>query len=303
MKILVLGAGGVGGYFGAQLLRCGADVSFLVRDTRKARIDAEGLRVETPRETFVVRPATVTAAEAGPRYDLIVLAPKAYDLADAMASLHTALGGGAVLLPLLNGLDHLDALDGRVGRARVMGGAAHIAATVTPEGAVRQLSDLHILTVGPRDPAHADLAARFVALCRQAPFDTIHADDIEQVLWDKWTFLATLAGMTTLCRGSVGRIVATPDGADLMRRMYAECCAVAERHGHPVGEAARARALAMLTESGSGFTASMLRDLEAGNRTEHDHVLGAMARRGAAMGIDTVLVRLAYTQLAVQAAG
>lgn len=300
MKILILGAGGIGGYFGAQLLRSGADVTFLLRDKRQALIEAQGLHIETPHGYFTVYPATVTAANLTPIYDLIILAPKSYDLDDALASLDKAQGS-AVVLPFLNGIDHLDVLDKKFGRARVMGGVAHIAAMITESGAVRQLNDLHSLTVGARDPAHAALVSEFVALCRKAPFDTVHADDIAQVLWDKWVFLATLAGMTTLCRGAVGEIVATPYGAGLTRQMYDECCAVAAASGYPTGQAARDRALGMLTAPGSLFTASMLRDLQAGQRTEHQHILGAMAERGIALGMAMDLMRLAHTHLAVQA--
>lgn len=300
MKILVLGAGGIGGYFGARLLQVGADVTFLLRDKRRALIEAEGLHIETPHGDFTVRPVTVTAASVTPIYDLIILAPKSYDLDDALASLENAVGKAAIL-PFLNGIEHLAVLDRKFGRAKVMGGVAHIAATITERGAVRQLNDIHSLTVGPRDPVHADLARDFIALCKPAPFASVYSEDIEQALWDKWVFLAALAGMTTLCRGSVGEILATPYGESLLRQMYDECCAVARLSGYPTGAAASERALGMLIAPGSPFTASMLRDLQAGLRTEHAHILGAMAERGRALGLPMDLVRLAHTHLAVQA--
>ncbi|TXT29038.1 MAG: 2-dehydropantoate 2-reductase [Rhodocyclaceae bacterium] len=301
MKILILGAGGIGGYFGAQLLRSGADVTFLLREKRQAMIANQGLHIETPRGNFVVQPATVTAASVTPIYDLIILAPKSYDLDDALASLENARGS-AVVLPFLNGIEHLVVLDRKFGRAAVMGGVAHIAATITETGAVRQLNDMHSLTVGPRDPAHVELAREFIALCSKAPFTSVYAENIEQALWDKWVFLAALAGMTTLCRGSVGEIIATPYGEALIRQMYDECCAVARLSGYPTGQAATEKALGMLIAPGSPFTASMLRDLLAGQRTEYQHILGAMAERGIALGLPMDLVRLAYTHLAVQAA-
>ena len=300
MKILILGAGGIGGYFGAQLLRSGADVTFLLRDKRQALIAAEGLRIETPHGNFTVQPPTVTATSVTPIYNLIILAPKSYDLDDALASLENARGK-AVVLPFLNGIEHLATLDRKFGRAAVMGGVAHIAATITDSGAVRQLNDIHSLTVGPRDPAHVELAKEFIALCGKAPFDSVYAENIEQALWDKWVFLAALAGMTTLCRGSVGEILATPYGEGLIRQMYDECCAVARLSGYPTGEAATARALGMLIAPGSPFTASMLRDLLAGQRTEYQHILGAMAERGIALGLPMDLMRLAHTHLAVRA--
>lgn len=300
MKILILGAGGIGGYFGARLIQTGADVTFLVREARQQLIDRAGLQVETPDGHFSVQPCTVTAATVQPDYDLIVLAPKAYDLDDALVSLAGADSRGA-LLPLLNGLDHLRVLDARYGRARVLGGVAHIAATITPTGAVKQLSALHRLTVGARDAAHEALARDFIALCKQAAFDSAYSEDIEQVLWNKWVFLATLAGMTTVCQGSVGEILATPEGEALTRQMFAECCAVARAQGHAVSEEEQTQALAMLTQKGSAFTASMLRDLQAGLRTEHEHILGDMVRRGQAAGVNVDLLRLAWTHMAVRA--
>jgi 2-dehydropantoate 2-reductase len=235
-----------------------------------------------------------------PDYDLIVLTPKSYDLDDALQSLSGALGKG-VVLPFLNGLDHLDRLDRALGRERVMGGVAHIAATLTPEGVVKQLGDMHRLTVGARHAAQDALAKSFFELCQPAPFEKVLAQDIEQVLWEKWVFLAALAGMTTCCRGTVGQIVATPYGREITLAMYAECCQVADKSGHVIAGAANERAVGMLTATGSSFAASMLRDLQAGSRTEHDHILGAMARRAEQLGCATPLLKLALTHMSVQA--
>jgi len=299
MKILVLGAGGVGGYFGAKLMRAGADVTFVLREKRRQLIQEHGLRIETPQDSFTVFPRCVTSAELAPDYDLIMLAPKAYDLDDALSSIAGAGGRGAIL-PFLNGLNHIAVLDQRFGRQRVMGGVAHIAATLTETGAVKRLSPLHSLTVGHRDAGHEALAREFIAQCAGADFDSHYSDNIEQVLWDKWVFLATLAAMTTLCQGTVGEIVATPYGAELARKTYEECCAIAGRCGYAVNESARDKALAMLTEPGSAFTASMLRDLKAGLRTEHEHILGEMVRRGIEHGVACDLVAMAYTSMAVR---
>ncbi len=300
MKILILGAGGIGGYFGAHLIRAGADITYLVRDKRKALLDANGLTIQTPTEAFVVQPQTITASSAQPIYDLIILAPKSYDLEDALRSLQGALGHGLVL-PLLNGLDHLDLLDRQLGRERVLGGVAHIAATMSADGSVRRLTDLHRLTVGPRHDLQRDIAQAFWSLCQKAPFESVLTDDIEQALWDKWVFLATLAGMTTLCRGSVGQIVATDYGLQVTTSLYQECLAIAKRSGHAIAAETSDKALAMLTAKGSSFTASMLRDLQAGQPTEHDHILGAMIRRGLALHCQSPLMMLAYSHLQVQA--
>ncbi|MFZ9161816.1 MAG: ketopantoate reductase family protein, partial [Burkholderiaceae bacterium] len=185
----------------------------------------------------------------------------------------------------------------------VLGGVAHIAATMSADGSVRRLTDLHRLTVGPRHDSQRDIAQAFWSLCQKAPFESVLTDDIEQALWDKWVFLATLAGITTLCRGSVGQIVATDYGLQVTTSLYQECLAIAKRSGHAIAAETSDKALAMLTAKGSGFTASMLRDLQAGQPTEHDHILGAMVRKGLALHCQSPLMMLAHTHLQVQASG
>lgn len=299
MKILIVGAGGVGGYFGAHLARAGLDITYLLRAKRKAMIDTHGLRVESPQGAFTVQPKTIVAEDVQPHYDLILIAVKSYDLDEVMRPLQDVLGQG-VVLPFLNGLDHLDKLDRLLGKERVMAGVAHIAATITPEGAVRQLTDLHRLTVGARHPRHQELASAFIKLCEGAPFESLLTENIEQMLWDKWAFLAALAGMTTLCRGSVGDIVETPYGRGATIQMYEECCRVARASGYAISAEASVRALEILTAKGSSFTASMLRDLLNGQPTEHDHILGAMIRRGQSLDCPTPLLAVAHTNMSIQ---
>ena len=298
MKILIVGAGGIGGYFGAKLLQAGADITFLLRDKRHQLIQSQGLTVETPKGNFTVHPKSLMSNQLEPMYDLIILAPKAFDLDDSLKSLEKASTQG-VLLPFLNGLSHMDSLDQRFGKARVMGGVAHIAAMITDTGAVKQLTDLNMLTIGSRVPEHEALAKEFFALCRQADFNSVYSENIDQVLWDKWVFLATLAGMTTLCRGSVGDIVATPYGQELTLAMYGECCSIAKASGHAIGDGPKGKAIEMLTKIGSPFTASMLRDLISGQKTEHDHILGQMISKVEQSGLGCQLLKMAYTQIAV----
>jgi len=299
MKILILGAGGVGGYFGARLIQAGADVTYLLRDKRHQKIQAEGLVVETPKETFTLHPKSVTREQLKPEYDLIILAPKAYDLDDALDSVSGASSRG-VILPVLNGLRHMQRLDEKFGHDRVMGGVAHIAATVTSSGSVKQLTDLHALTVGHRDPAHESLAREFSALCEKAAFDHTYSENIEQSLWDKWVFLATLAGMTTFCRGHVGKIADAPWGKETMTSFYAESCAIAQANGFPTKDSAQQKALAMLTKSGSSFAASMLRDLTQGHQTEHEHILGAVIEYGIQKNVPCPLLKAAHTHMVVE---
>lgn len=296
MRILVLGAGAIGGYFGARLLERGADVEFLVRPARAARLAATGLRVVSAHGDFA-RPVRALTRADGAR-DLVLLSCKAYDLDDAIAAITPAVGPHTRVLPLLNGLRHLAALDAAFGAARVLGGLAHISVTLDAEGTIRHLGKLERLTFGSRDrgvDVPAPVRNVLLALGPQA----IESTDILTAMWDKFALIATLAGMTCLMRASVGEIVATADGADLIRRLHGECCAVAARSGHALPAAAVAAATAILTGAGSPLKASMLRDLEHGARTEGEHILGDMRARAAGCGLDAPLLAAALTHLRV----
>jgi 2-dehydropantoate 2-reductase len=299
MKILIVGAGGIGGFFGAKLHQAGADVTFLLREQRYELIQTQGLTVETPRGSFTIRPGIVLAKQLESVYDLIILACKAFDLENALSSIIKASSQG-VILPLLNGFTHLETLDRQFGKERVVGGIAHIAATITESGAIKQLTELNSLTVGPRAPGQEALCQALFALCKKADFDSFYKENIEQALWDKWTFLATLAGMTTICRGSVGEIVATPYGKDLSGKMFAECCAIAASQGRPIVQSTQSASQEILTKEESSFTASMLRDLLTGKRDEHKHILGDLIDFANLNSIDCPLLKIAYTHMAVE---
>jgi 2-dehydropantoate 2-reductase len=298
MKILIVGAGGVGGYFGAKLLQAGADITFLLREKRHKLISENGLTIENDDGSFTVHPKSVTADQLTPDYDLILLAPKSYDLRDSLASLEKASDKG-LFLPFLNGYNHLEFLDDRYGKDRVLGGVALIAAMITESGAVKRMGATGGLIMGHRTPAQEATAREFAALCEAADFDFTYASDIEQSLWEKWVMLATLAAMTTLCLGSVGEIVATRYGDEMARRTYAEACEIAAANGHTIPEKVQNGHLGILTREGSPFTASMMRDLKGGYRTEHEHILGDLIEKGIPHNIDCPLLKIAYTHLAV----
>ncbi len=299
MKILIVGAGGIGGFFGAKLHQLGADITYLLREKRQQLIQDRGLTIETPRGSFTIHPKTVLADQLEPIYDLIILACKAFDLDDSLKSIAKASSKG-VILPFLNGLTHLDTLDRVFGKDRVMGGVAHIAATISETGSVKQLTELSTLTIGPRALEQAALSQEFFTLCKKTDFDSFYNENIEQALWDKWVFLASLAGMTTICRGSIGEIAATPYGKELSKQMFAECCAIAASQRFPITEKTQLTSEEILTKDGSPFTASMLRDLLAGNKNEYQHILGDLIAFASNGSIDCPLLKIAYTHMAVE---
>lgn len=298
MRVLILGAGAIGGYFGARLIEAGHDVAFLVRPPRAALLAERGLRVFSGRGNFSRPVQAITRIEPDTPYDLVVVSCKAYDLDSAIASIAPAIGATTLVLPLLNGLRHLDALDAAFGAARVLGGLCHISVTLEAEGAIRQFGSLERLTFGSRDPAKPAPPAVAAGL-RVLGDQVVESADVIGSMWDKFAFIATLAGITCLMRGSIGEIVATPEGAALVRRLHGECAEVAARSGHALPTDAVQAAQGILTAPDSPLKASMLRDLERGARAEGEHILGDLRERAVAHDIDTPLLAAALAHVRV----
>lgn len=300
MRILVLGAGGTGGYFGGRLTQAGADVTFLVRPARAAKLREHGLEIRSPLGDvrFPVQVITADEPAAWGHADLVLLSCKAYDLDDAIAAVRPVVGERTVVLPVLNGLAHLERLDAAFGESRVLGGLCHISAASAPDGAVLHLNPLHSITFGERTPhAPRERTQAIKDVFATAQFDSVLAENVMQDMWEKFVFITSLASMTCLMRASVGEIVATDEGKALSEEMFAACAAVAAAAGYPIRPQARSRGLEFLTKAGSPMTASMLRDLESGGRVEADQIVGDMLRRGRKAGVDVSLLRVAYAHL------
>jgi 2-dehydropantoate 2-reductase len=302
MRILVVGAGATGGYFGGRLLQHGRDVTFLVRERRAAQLARHGLVIRSATgDADLPQPPTVMAAELHAPYDLILLSCKAYGLEQAMADIAPAVGAETAILPLLNGMRQLDLLDARFGAERVLGGQCVIAATLDAQGAVQHLNQSHSLTFGERDGSASGRMQRIAQALTDSGFDARPSATILQDMWDKWMFLASLAGITCLLRGSVGNVAAAPGGSAAALALLEECRAVAVRSGHAPGEATLQRARHVLTEAGSTLTASMLRDLQHGHAIEADHVIGDMLARADPQ--HAVLLPVVYAHLKIYEAG
>jgi 2-dehydropantoate 2-reductase len=298
MRILVVGAGAIGGYFGGRLLEAGRDVTFLVRPRRAAELAATGLAITSPKGDFRhPRPATVEAAALREPFDLVLLSCKAYDLDDAICSFAPAVGPDTAILPLLNGMRHLDALEQRFGARAVLGGQCVISAALGDAGRINHLNDAHLISFGERDGARSARTAAIEAAFAGARFDSRPSTMILQEMWEKWVFIATLAGITCLMRAAVGDIV-TAGGADLAATLLDECDAIARERGFALRPSVRQRDVAMLTAPGSGFAASMLRDIERGGSTEGEHVLADLLRRGSAPTDAHSLLRTACLHVA-----
>ncbi|MGE5386431.1 MAG: 2-dehydropantoate 2-reductase [Betaproteobacteria bacterium] len=298
MRILILGAGGIGGYFGARIHDAGGDVSFLVRPLRAENLMAEGLRVFSPLGDSHFTPRVVTAdSDLGDGYDVIFLSCKAYDLDSALDAIAPAVGPETVIVPLLNGIRHLDQLDARFGREKVLGGLAHLSLKLTPTGEIQHLNNFHRLMIGSRTPTPSHWLAPLAELLGKTGVEFTLAPDIEQDMWNKFVFITTLAGATCAMRANIGEIMRTNAGEDFILGLLGECGEVAAaNHRAPTAEQL-AVYKGQLTDRYSGLVASMLRDIERGGPTEAEHIHGDMMRRGKLAGVQTPLLEFAYTHL------
>lgn len=300
MRILVVGAGAVGGYFGGRLAAVDQDVTFLVRPGRAEKLRRDGLVISSVRGDLTLHdPKTILAGVNAEPFDLVLLSCKAYSLDDAIDSFAPLVGESTTILPLLNGMGHMDVLTSKFGAARVLGGQCVIAATLDAGQRIVHLNDSHTITFGETAGGVSERVQEIENAMAGANFDAVVSDNILLRMWEKWVFLATLAAGTCLMRGSVGDILAAPDGKRVIENLLGECRAVAEHNGFTMGPDFDARATQTLLTP-SPLTASMLRDVENHSHTEADHIFGDLIARGgdAQKGEHGLsLLRIAYSHL------
>lgn len=291
MRLLVLGAGALGGYFGGRALERGLDVAFLVRPRRAAQLAARGLEVKSTLGD--IARAVTTLDKAGPGFDAVLLSCKAYDLDSAITAIRPAVEAGAPVLPVLNGLAHMATLNAAFGAERVWGGLAKCQATLTPEGEIRHLGDWRWLTFGEQDGRLDGRAALLAEAFGEGPGLVAEAvPDIAHRMWQKLVHLGTVAAATVLMRANIGEI-RRAGGEGFLLTLLERNAAIAAAQGHRMADGFMARYRALFTDPASLYTASMLRDLEAGGRTEAEHILGWLAKAARAAGVEPGLHDLA----------
>lgn len=298
LRILVLGAGGIGGYFGGRLAEKGEDVTYLVRAPRQEILARDGLKIESPFGVARIPVRTVRADTLDETFDVVIIASKAYDLDAAIEDIRPAVGPGTAVLPLLNGVAHLETLNGTFGAERVLGGLAKIQAAVAPDGTIRQLNDWRFIVFGEQDGTFSPrIKALEAAFAGTVGVEAEAVADIRHRMWEKLTHLATAAAMTCLMRASVGEIIRTPGGARQFSDLLDAVCAIATREGFPPSESFITTYRALFADPTSAYETSMLRDIQQGRRIEGDHIVGYVLDRARRSGIASPELALAYTHL------
>jgi 2-dehydropantoate 2-reductase len=298
MRSLIVGAGALGGYFGGCLVRAGRDVTFMVRPRRAEQLARIGLTIISPQGDFTVAARTVLAGDIHETFDLVLVGVKSYSLDQAMDEFAAAVGPNTMILPILNGLGHMDRLTARFGSGRVLGGMSNISAGLDADGRVVQFLPNHDLTFGEIGGGISDRTRNLEAFLKGADINGRASELIMQDMWEKFVQLSTVAGITCLMRASIGTILAVSGGQQIIFRLFGECCAIATAAGFTPRPAFIEFDTTLFTNVNSPLKASMLRDIERGSTTEGAHILGDMVNRARALGIETPILDLARTHVA-----
>ncbi len=304
MHVVVYGAGGIGGYFGARLVGGGTHVSFVARGAHLEAIRSQGLRIESAAGDALVHP-DATSDDPGTLApaDVVLLTVKLPDVAAAIEQLPSLVGPQTVVLPLQNGIEVADLLAAKLGAAPVALGVAFIGAKIAAPGVVRHVGELARLRFGALQTAQAPMLRRFLEACHRARIDAAMVDDIRRVAWEKFVFLVGLSGLTTLARQPIGVVRSDPALRALLAEAMDEVAALARASGTALPADFVARQLAFVDTLPAAQKASMLYDLEAGRPLELPWLSGAVVRLAAAHGLATPVNRIVAAALGPWTAG
>lgn len=297
MRFLIVGAGALGGYFGGRLLEARRNVTFLLRPRRAAELNKTGLAIKSRfGDINLPPPPHLFADQIQEPFDVVIVASKAFDLEQTMESFAPAVGPETAILPLLNGMRHLDQLAARFGEQHVLGGLCMISATLDQNGTVLHLNDTHTLSFGERDGSRTARIEALASAFSSAGFEGRASTEILQEMWEKWVFIASAAGITCLMRATIGDIV-NAGAAELAVALFDECAEIATHNGFAPRQTAIERARAILTAPDSALTASMFKDIERRAPIEADHIVGDLLFRSAAQARNPSLLHTAYMHL------
>lgn len=299
MRMLIVGAGSTGGYFGGRLAQAGRDVTFLVRPGRAEALKKSGLQIVSPHGDATLQPQLVTAGNIKAPFDAVLLTVKGFSLDAAIDDLAPAVGPQTMVLSFLNGMMHFDVLTARFGKERVVGCVCKVGTTLDDQGRILHINKLHSLAYGEVDGSSSERTDRLDKVMQGAGFDAQLTRTIEREMWEKWILLATMGSTTCMMRGTIGDIEAVPGGADFALAVLAESVAIATATGHAPSEPFLASTKTIMTKKDSPQAPSMYRDLQKGLPVEAEAIVGDMAARGRKLGIPAPLLTAAFAHLCV----
>jgi 2-dehydropantoate 2-reductase len=299
MNLLVVGAGATGGYFGGRLIEAGRDVTFLVRAGRASQLASEGLVIKSPNGDAKLAPKVLTADRLNGHFDIVLLTVKSFFLDQSIKDFAAAIGPRTIILPVLNGMKHVDVLIERFGAEAVGGCVCKVATALNDKQEVVQLAPFHYLGYGELSGELSTRSKEVDQFMQGAGFDAKLSSQIRLEMWEKWALLSTMGAITCLMRGSIGEIEAAPRGREFVHSVLDEVVAIIRAVGAPLGDKFVQDAAALLTTKGSPQASSMYRDLQGGHHIEADQIIGDLLIRAETVGIKAPLLAAAYVQLSI----
>ena len=298
MKILILGAGAIGGFFGAHLMKSGANVSFLVREKRIDELKKSGINIFSINGELKVNPKLLDKNLSGQHFDVIILTNKSYDLIESISEIKPYVNK-TVIIPLLNGMAHYEILDKEFGKEKIFGGTAYISTAMNNYGSIQQITSRASIKFGPRTQKNINIANEFYEICKETEFECDFSDHIELDLWRKYVLIGATAASTVLFQKPLGEISATTYGKSLIIEIHEECKKIVLSNGYDIGIEATNYNLKLITDKGSLLKASMLRDFESGKKTECEHILGYLIELAERNNLQCDLIKAAHTRIQV----
>ncbi|WP_394137777.1 ketopantoate reductase family protein [Cytobacillus oceanisediminis] len=300
MRILTVGAGAIGGYFGGRLLEKGEDVTFLVREKRKQQLVQDGLSVESIHGNMkIANPKIITAGEKAEEFDVILLSTKAYHLQGAIEDIRTYVSEKTVILPLLNGIAHMDALIEAFGEEKVLGGLCFIETTLDENGKVIQTSPVHDFVFGERSGEKTERILKLQQAFSGTKANFRLSDHIEQEMWHKYLFISTLSGVTSLFRSPIGPIREQGYGLATVKEVLKEASAVMRSIGAPLAEGIEEAQVQKVNEIGYEMKSSLQRDMEKQQPIEADHFFGYLLEKAKDLSLEAPVIAAVYSNLKV----
>lgn len=298
MRLLVIGAGSTGGYLGTRLAQAGRDVTFLVRPERAAQIRESGLRIISPFGDTIFHPTFITAETITKPYDIILVTVKAFQLDAALDAFSPAVGRNTMILPVLNGMRHMDILSERFPH-NVIGGALRVMTVLEEDGRIIQLSLLQELAYGELDGSLTPRIQALDAFLRSAQIGARLSSCVRREMWEKWILLSALGAVTCLMRGLIGEVEACPEGKAFALQILDEIVAIVRAVGEAPSDNFLTATRQQIIAKGSSVASSMYRDIERGRSIEVEEIIGDMVRRGKKVGINAPLLSAAYAHLCI----
>ncbi|WNS76314.1 ketopantoate reductase family protein [Bacillus sp. DTU_2020_1000418_1_SI_GHA_SEK_038] len=299
MKILIVGAGAIGGYFGGRLVEKGEDVTFLVREKRKQQLDRDGLIIESIHGDLSLKPKALLSGEKADPFDVIILSTKAYHLDGGIESIRTYAGDRTMILPLLNGIAHIEKLIDVFGEERVIGGLCFIETTLDNSGKVLQKSPIHDLVFGERNGEKTERILKLQDAFSGTKANFRLSENIMQDMWHKYLFITTASGVTSLFQSPSGPICEQELGLQTIERVLMETVSIMRAIGAPVAENIEEVQLSQIQRLGYEFKSSLQRDMEKGLPIEADHFFGYLLKQAQATSIQAPTLETIYANLKI----